>query len=143
MEATKLAIAIVIFASMLPTAAVAGVYDCIVSEIKDKKEATLEEAKQNAKEIIQALPEVVGDLSNALADKIESTKVDIEKISGSALATPGKQDTIISKVKNLPSYNSLTATAYNSGADAISFLLRHWLWTLIGLGAIALYALFR
>ena len=135
-------IAFVILAYALPIGAAAGVYECIISEIKDKKEVTLEEAKENAKEVIKVVPEVVTSLSNALADKLEATKVDKQKDSKDEKVSKDS-GFVASKLNSLKNYNDLTATAYNSGVDAVSFFLRHWLWTLVAIGAIALYALFR
>jgi len=141
-QATSL-IVFSILAYALPVTAAAGVYECIISEIKNKKEVTLEEAKQNAEEVIRALPEVVGDLSNALADKLESTKVVDKQEDSKDEAVSKDSGFVASKFNDLKNYNDLTATAYNSSVDAVSFLLRHWLWTLAVIGAIALYALFR
>ncbi|MCR4279309.1 MAG: hypothetical protein NUV78_01065, partial [Candidatus Zambryskibacteria bacterium] len=73
----------------------------------------------------------------SLADKLESSKTPQVSAEEPDPANP--------QVLGASTYSgqSLTASAYNAGADALSFLLRHWLWTISGLGALALFLAFR
>lgn len=58
--------------------------------------------------------------AESLAEKIESQEIDTE-VAGASIINP----------------------AVNEGFDALGFLMRHWLWSLAGLGLIVLYFLFR
>lgn len=55
-----------------------------------------------------------------LAEKLESKEIDTE-VAGASIINP----------------------AVNEGFDALGFLMRHWLWSLSGLGLLILYFLFR
>jgi uncharacterized protein YdaL len=59
-------------------------------------------------------------VAESLAEKIESQEVDTE-VAGASIINP----------------------VVNEGFDALGFLMRHWLWTIAGLGLIVLYFLFR
>lgn len=94
-------------------------------------ELTLEEAKEQAGEIIDTVTEKVDELTSIFADKLESTKKPIlsREISGEVLGTATE--------------NILPASVYNTGIDIASNLVRNWMWTLSGLAVLALVWTFR
>lgn len=63
---------------------------------------------------------VADSQAEALAEKVESQELDSD-VLGASIINP----------------------TVNEGFDALGFLMRHWLWTLAGLGLVILYFLFR
>ena len=59
-------------------------------------------------------------VASSLAEKVESQELDSD-VLGASIINP----------------------AVNEGFDALGFLMRHWLWTITGLGLLILYFLFR
>lgn len=104
----------------------------------DKAKLSLDQAKDTALGAVKSLPEKIDELALSLADKLESSKTPQVSVEEPDPANPqvlGATSTDFGQ--------SLTASAYNAGADVLSFLLRHWLWTISGLGVLALFWSFR
>lgn len=98
----------------------------------DKAKLALGQAKDTALNAVKALPDKANELALSLADKLESSKTPQVVIEEPDPANPQVLGA------STDSGQSLTASAYNAGADLLSFLLRHWLWTLATLGTLIL-----
>ena len=102
---------------------------------------SFESVKDKAVELAKSVPDKVDNVAIALADKLEESKKTPEiptQHRGLTSVLGGAAEETEVKSEN-GTFDNVTAAAYNAGADVLSFLLRHWLWTLSGLGALAIF----
>jgi hypothetical protein len=89
----------------------------VLSIVKDRVVA---KASDFSDAVFGSAKSVADSQAEALAEKVESQELDSD-VLGASVINP----------------------AVNGGFDALGFLMRHWLWTLTGLGLAVLYFLFR
>lgn len=108
---------------------------------------SVEGVKDSAINTAKAIQEKVDTAAIALADKLEETKRP-SSVSASTVNDGGltsvihEDDTQVLGVSG-PSWNNMAASAYNAGVDVLSLLIRHWMWTISGLGVLALFWSFK
>lgn len=105
----------------------------------EKTKAAMTEAGDSVFGAVKALPEKADELALSLADSLEASK------AKPAQAQVQEADATEAEVlgQSADSDLSLTASAYNAGVDVLGFLLRHWLWSVSGLGLAGLFFAFR
>jgi hypothetical protein len=89
----------------------------VLGIVKDRVVAKVSDLSET---VFGGAKSVADSQAEALAEKVESQELDSE-VLGASVINP----------------------AVNEGFDALGFLMRHWLWTLAGLGMAVLYFLFR
>ena len=98
----------------------------------------VERVKEMPGRIVQDTRGVVDKFTNSLAENLESKKSN----GGVVLAQESGSRVLGTSTKNVGSQSFLDSL-WNWGIDALSFLLHHWLGSLAGLGALAIYFFIR
>ena len=106
---------------------------------------SVESIKDDAIELVKALPEKIDTIAITLVDKLENTKKNAKDNPLQDLVDAENETQVLGAFDENAddNHNNLTASAYNAGVDVLAFLLRHWMWTLSSLAVLGLLWSFR